>query len=520
MRAPLKQSSRAQNASGASIPAPIGGWDAISALEEMPPNRAPVLDNWFPSTADVRVRRGNASFATGMGTGPVESLLDYNGITATASKLFGAANNIIYDITAGGAGSSSVSSLTNNRWQHVNFATAGGNFLVTVNGADAVRNFDGTTWTSPTITGSGITSANFIHVNIHKSRLWFIIKNSTDAAYLPVNSIAGTAVKFPLGSLCTKGGFLVAMATWTRDGGLGPDDYAVFITSLGQVIVYQGTDPATAATWSLVGSYDVGSPIGSRCFTKVAGDVALVNIDGVLPLSKAIMTDRGASQEIAITANINNAMNDAARSYKANFGWELCPYPRGVMALVNVPIAAGSLQHQYVMNTLTGAWCRFVGMNANCWAVFKDNLYFGGNAGVVYHADTGGADNGSPIDAIGNTAYNYFKSRGQLKNWNMVQPLLTTDSDGRPALGLSTDFKDNAVLGTPIVSTIPSALYDVALYDVDVYAIEDRTVADWTTISGIGQCASIHFRSSTNTTADSVMRLNGFNVLMERGGVL
>jgi len=519
MRAPLRSSSRsAQTASGASIPAPVGGWDAVSALEDMPPDRAPSLDNWFPSTADVRVRRGNASFATGMGTGPVESLLVYNGITTTASKLFGAANNIIYDITSGGAGSSSVTSLTNNQWQYVNFATAGGNFLVMANGADSVRNFDGTSWTTPSITS--LTSSTFVNVNVHKNRLWFIIKDSTDAAYLPVNSIAGAAVKFPLGSLCSKGGFLVAMATWTRDGGLGPDDYAVFITSLGQVIVYQGTDPSSSSTWALVGSYDVGAPIGYRCFTKVAGDVALINIDGVLPLSKAIMTDRGAVQQVAITANINNAMNEAARSYKSNFGWELCPYPRGIMALLNVPITASSSQQQYVMNTLTGAWCRFTGMNANCWAVFKDNLYFGGNAGVVYHADTGGTDNGSPIEAIGQTAYNYFKSRGQLKNWTMLQPLLTTDSDGRPALGISTDFKDNAVLGTPITSSIPSAVYDTALYDTDVYAIEDRTVADWTTISGIGQCASIHFRSSTNTTGDSVMRLNGFNVLMERGGIL
>ncbi len=519
MRGPRKPPSRdGQRSDGASIPAPVGGWDAVSALEDMPPDRAPSLDNWFPSTADVRVRRGNASFATGMGTGPVESILIYNGITEAASKMFGAANLNIYDITAGGAGSSSVSTLTNNRWQYVNFATAGGNFLVTCNGADSVRNFDGSTWTTPTITT--LTSSTFINVNVHKQRLWFIIKGSTDAAYLPTNSIAGAAVKFPLGSLCTKGGFLVAMATWTRDGGLGPDDYAVFITSLGQVIVYQGTDPSSASTWALVGSYDVGAPIGYRCFTKVAGDVALINIDGVLPLSKAVGTDRGAAQTIAITANINNAMNDAARSYKANFGWELCPYPRGVMALLNVPITNSSLQHQYVMNTLTGAWCRFTGMNSNCWGVFKDNLYFGGNAGVVYHADTGGADNGSPIDAIGQTAYNYFKSRGVLKNWTMLQPLLTADSDGRPALGMSTDFKDNAILGTPIVSSIPSAVYDTAIYDTDVYAIEDRTVADWTTISGIGQCASVHFRSSTNTTGDSVMRLNGFNVLMERGGVL
>jgi hypothetical protein len=128
--------------------------------------------------------------------------------------------------------------------------------------------------------------------------------------------------------------------------------------------------------------------------------------------------------------------------------------------------------------------------------------------------------------------------RGKLKQWKMLQPLLTTDSDSRPALGISTDFRDNASLGTPSSSQVPSALYDDALYDVDVYAVEGRTVADWTSISGIGQCAAIHFRARTgretglspwgsaqwgvdvwsySTSGDVVMRLNGFNAVFEPG---
>lgn len=523
MRSPLhvKQTSRgSQIAAPASVPPPVGGWDAVSSLEDMPPNHAPVLDNWFPSTADVRVRRGYSTHAGNMGTSPVESLLVYQGVTSAKSKLFGVTAGNIYDVTNTADGTLAVVSKSNSRWQHVTFATSGGNFLVAVNGADAPLNYDGSTWTNPTITGTGITPADFVNVNIHQSRLWFVIQNSMDAAYLPASSIAGTAVKYPLGSIFNKGGYLVAMTTWTHDGGNGPDDYAVFISSQGQVAIYQGTDPSSSSTWALVGVYDLGAPIGNRCFTKVAGDVALVNIDGVLPLSKALNTDRGAAPGIAITANINNAMNEAARSYKSHFGWSLTPYPRGTMAIINVPITENVLQYQYVMNTLTGAWCRFTGMNANCWAVFNDNLYFGGNNGVVYQADVGGSDGGSAIDALGQTAYNYFRTRGQLKQWSMLQPLLTTDSDGRPAVGISTDFKDNAVLGTPTVSVIPSALYDQALYDTDVYAIEDRTVSDWTTISGVGSCASVHFRAQTNTTNDSIMRLNGFNILMQRGGVL
>ncbi len=298
--------------------------------------------------------------------------------------------------------------------------------------------------------------------------------------------------------------------------------------------------PASGSTWELIGVYDVGPPIGYRCFNKVGAELMLLNLDGVLPLSKGLAIDRSAQTQVTITLNINSAMNEAARSYKGNFGWELMPYAKGTMALLNVPITEGDTQHQYVMNTIHGAWCKFTGMNANTWAVFKDNLYFGGNDGFVYQADTTALDVLDPIDAVGQGAYNYYQMRGKLKQWKLLQPLLTTDSDSRPSIGLSTDFNSNASLGTPTSSQTTSALYGEAIYGEDVYAVEGRTVADWTSVAGVGQCAAVHFRARTgresgvsiwgvsdwgdqwsaSISGEVVMRLNGFNVTYEPGGFL
>jgi hypothetical protein len=310
------------------------------------------------------------------------------------------------------------------------------------------------------------------------------------------------------------------MATWTRDGGVGSDDLAVFVSSRGQAAVYAGTDPAAANTWELIGVYDVGPPIGYRCFNKVGAELMLLNLDGVLPLSKGLTLDRAAQSQVTITLNINSAMNEAARSYKGNFGWELMPYAKGTMAILNVPVSAGANQQQYVMNTITGAWCKFTGMAANTWAVFKDDLYFGGNDGKVYKADTGGVDVTAPINAVAQGAYNYYGSQGKLKQWKLIQSLVTTDAESRPAIGISTDFRDNASIGTPTAVSSASALYDTALYDAADYAVESRTVADWTNISGVGQCAAIHFRAQTSTAGDAVVRMNGFNVIHEVGGFL
>jgi hypothetical protein len=46
------------------------------------------------------------------------------------------------------------------------FTTPGGTFLFIVNGADAPRTFDGTSWATPSITG--ITASQAVHVNAHK----------------------------------------------------------------------------------------------------------------------------------------------------------------------------------------------------------------------------------------------------------------------------------------------------------------------------------------------------------------
>ena len=515
---PIRNSrvSRAQVSKGAAIPSPTGGWNAVSPLSDMKPDQAIQLDNFVARPGYVEVRRGYITQATGCGTGVVDSLMPYHGVTTNGNKLFAAANSSIYDCSSVATATAVQTTLTNNRWQYANFTTAGGKYLVCCNGADSVRNFDGSTWTTPTI--SGVTSSSLINVNAHAGRLWFIEKDTTKAWYLATGSISGSATAIQLGENFTKGGFLVAMGTMTRDGGSGGDDLACFISSQGQVAVYGGTDPSDSQLWNLQGVYDLAPPIGYRCFQKIGADLALINIDGLIPVSAALGLDQNAQKRVALSANINNAINDVARSYKSNFGWQLCPYPKGTIAIMNIPLSAGVLQHQYVMNTLTGAWSRFKGMNANCWAVWNDNLYFGGNAGTVYKADTGGVDGSTAIDAEGQTAYNYFNSRGAVKAFRMLQPLLTTGAAVRPAVGISTDFGDDVTLGTPSAITVNASLYDTALYDTATYAADTLSVADWTSVSGIGRCASVHFRVAKNTSSESTVQLNGFNVIFETGG--
>ena len=523
---------------GASQPAPIEGWDAVSPIASMSPKRAVKLDNWFPQPDWIEVRKGHVIHSS-CSAHPIETLATYNGLTA--QTMFAVSNGTIFNATSSGAGTSLVTGLTNSRFQYTNFATTGGNFLYMVNGADVPQYYDGTSWQTATITG--ISSSDIIGVNAFKNRLWFVMTGSSDVAYLPVDSIQGAASIFPLGGLFTKGGFLMAMGTWSIDAGDGPDDYAVFMSSRGQCVIYQGTDPSSFNTWALVGVFDMGAPIGRRCFTRVGADIAFICIDGVVPLSKAMIFERAAVVKVSLTERIQRVMNESARLYRDNFGWQLISYPRGTRAILNVPKEENTEQVQYVMNTLSGAWCQFIGMNANCWELLNEDLYFGGNDGVVYQADRSGSDAGSTLSADMMTAFNYYNMRGNQKRWTMCRPQLTTDGQVTPGIAFNVDFRDDAPLSVPSTTVQTASLWDVALWDQGLWTSDVRTQANWESVDGIGYCASI--RLAVDITAPSlgapalwgesswgqstwmlsvadevVLQINAFDVVMEKGAIV
>ena len=505
-----------------SIPASIKGWDQISSLAQMDADHAVQLDNWIPRPGYLEIRRGSRAWATGVGTSssPVETVMEYTAPVGTNSKLFAVADGTIYDATAGGvASATTVTGLSNSRMQHVNFTnSAATSYLIAVNGADTPKIYNGTVWADMTLTG--IVPGDVVAVNAWKGRLWFTLINSTKVGYLAVGAIAGAVTVFDLGSFMTRGGFVQTVSTWTQDSKQTVDEYLAFITSRGQVIVYQGTDPATANTFALVGLYDIGAPIGRRCFLRISGNLWVVCVDGILPMSEMLTLDRAAAAKVAPTTMIQNAMMASARTYSNNFGWQFIEYAKGQLAILNIPQVENNTSVQYVMNTLTGAWCQFTGMNANCWTVLNDVPYYGGNDGTVWQWDYGSGDGINPITATVQTAFNYFESRGHLKRWTMVRPILTTDGSVTPGVGLNVDFGTGAPVSIPSVTSTGGALWDVALWDVAIWPIGSALVANWTTVEGIGQCASIITKVSTvdNGQANGVvLQLNGWDLIAEPG---
>lgn len=484
-----------------SLPPPVGGWDTRTALANMPPQNAVILDNWFPSTDKLTPRRGYAEHVTGF-SGMVESVIPY--VPPSGSeKLFAANNGALYDAsTAGAVGAAEKSGFSVNRWQHTQIGTGGGNFLFLVNGTDTPQTYDGSSFADATMTGP--TIANLIWTNTHQRRLWFGEKDSLTAHYLAVNSITGAASSFSLAGIATLGGSIMAMGTWTRDAGDGADDVAVFLTTEGQAIVYQGTDPAS--DWSLVGVFRIGKPIGRRCFLKAGADLIMVTEDGFVAASSILSMDRSQADNVAISQQINKAVNDAVRDYGSLFGWEPFLYPRGTMLIFNIPISTTEA-HQYVFNTITRAPTRFTGIDAFCWTLFNDDPYFGG-IGTVYKFDTGAADNGTNIELDALQAFSYFNSPGVKKFFKLAEPIFESGGSPNAAIELNTDFQVRTPTSVPEAQTVNSAKWGISKWGVGTWGTDGQIYRGWRGVKGAGRSAALRIRISTNSTRPSWIATN------------
>jgi len=496
-----------------SLPAPIGGLNDRDSIADMPIGDAVVLDNWWPYPSYLGVRKGSTDHVTGFAAA-VESLVEYLPTSGT-STLFAAAGTAIYNATSAGAvGAAVQSGLTNARWEYANITTPGGSFLYMVNGADKPRLWDGATWvavdgaSTPAITG--VTTTTLVHVCLFKNRLFFVEKNTLSVWYLPVNSIGGAAAEIDLGSVFRLGGSVMACYTWTIDAGNGADDHFVIISTNGEVAVYRGTDPSSAADWSIVGVFVLGRPLGRRCGIKYGGDLAINCMEGVYPLGKGLLS-ASVDRRIALTDKIQNSVSVAANSYASSFGWQLALYPDANMLILNVP---GATKYQFAQNTITGAWARFTGWDANVWLSASSGLYYG-DGSKVRKAWVGNADGTTPIQFDVCGAFSYYGAKSNNKYFTMVRPYIQASGSPSILYALNTDFALQEPSGVLATSPATGMVWGSMTWGTMVWGGGLTSTVRWQSVGAVANAAAIRLKGQNNgadvryTNCDAVYQIGG-----------
>jgi hypothetical protein len=544
-----KRSARSVNkAKPYPLAAPVGGINARDSLAAMQETDAIILDNFFAQPTWVEFRKGETTLASF--TGNAETLMGYMGSLGVANQLFAAINNAgtrgIYRVDNAGGGSPGtavvgggtniIQAVTSTVYDYNQFGSGSGEFLWCLNasGADLPLLFDGTTWNAVDVAGgtyqltggpSGGTTAGLktlSQVAVYKQRLWFLQQGTFQVWYLPQLQAAGALTNLNIGADFKLGGYCAAMITISSDSAMGMTDYMAFVSTMGEVVVYQGYDPTFSSTWSIAAHFVMGRLMnsGRKAWTKVGTDALMLTIDGAQLLSQAMLTDRSQTRQ-AVTDKIRFGLATQMQVFPTAQGWQVQLYPFGNKLLIQNPTAnLFSTSFLWVQNTLSGAWSTFGQLNSSwntfCLEMWGDNLY-GGQGSTVSQIDVGNSDAGNAVTFSVKPAYSQQGSPGQLKRWTQFQPIFQVSGQLKLAITLSVDFDSSVPTGAIPISSGSSATWNVSLWTTPTYWQDVALIAKpWIGLAGAGYWGTIYMRASGANLSAKWM---GSNWLAETGGV-
>ncbi len=476
---PIRQKPRlgVQNSIAVDVPPALGGKNSRDNISIMPETDAIELINWIPGVRGLRSRKGSVEATTGY-SNEVESLITYqNGAT---KEFISASGTTLYTDNGAGTLTSKATGLTNARWQGDKL----GSNLMIANGADAPRNYDGSTITTITFTGDLDTyGPEKIHsFKKHNNRVYAWDIDYPNFFYGGVNAVAGSFAEFPLENISNTGGNVVEIKTISRDAGDGPDDFIAFILDTGEIILYQGSNPGDAAAWALVGRFQAPPLIGIRCAVEFAGDVLMLTETDLVKLSDVIQYGSEQGGFNLTPSKLSGDITDDFLTYGTNFGWSLNVYPGGGWIVINVPETTNSKYHQFIVNTTTNGYTVFNGWNAQVFGIINKKLYFGQGT-VLVQGDTGTDDRGAGIALRSRQA---FSKLGTARRKKISNARLYMESVGTLnidfSLGLDFDFPNPQGSQT---STVVGSEWDVAAWDVAEWSGDDARLVNFV-VAGLG----------------------------------
>jgi hypothetical protein len=123
-------------------------------------------------------------------------------------------------------------------------------------------------------------------------------------------------------------------------------------------------------------------------------------------------------------------------------------------------------------------------MNAFCWGLFRDVLYFGAAGGIVYQADTGSLDGIGPVTANAQQAWNTFGDPLR-KRVSVARPLLQVAGNAGISFGLGYDYGHINITNAVAVLSSGSP-WDTSPWDTSPWSPESVVSQSWRIEGGTG----------------------------------
>jgi hypothetical protein len=210
---------------------------------------------------------------------------------------------------------------------------------------------------------------NFLFMSSPKSlNIYYIAAQYADSLD-PQNSVFWKSVEnlfsphhastFTLDGLVQNGGSIIKLCNMSRGGSDTISTYLMAITDMGEIILFDGTDPSKGADgkWSVAGRFQIAPPLNRWAMCEMDGDYIVVTKNGLISLRRVLF-----GQSSQITENLEYRLLSLFSQYMfkipsvSNF-ISLNYHPRNRLLIFNVPtvvpIPFNQLQPSYVFNDTT-----------------------------------------------------------------------------------------------------------------------------------------------------------------------
>jgi hypothetical protein len=193
------------------------------------------------------------------------------------------------------------------------------------------------------------------------------------------------------------------------------------------------------------------------------------------------------------------------------------------MAIINLPQIDANDRQQYVANARSGAWCRYTGWDAKCFAVNPgtNRLYYGTSDGRVMRAESGGTDDGSLYSGKVVFSYDDFGVGPARKQMKAIRPLFRTTYNVNPTIEVLVDFDtDSGPAPSAAPENLSGALWDAAVWDTTTWPGTSSQRASWRSVTGFGSVVAPCMQVTISSDTDPDLRLQQMDVLYELGEAL
>lgn len=515
------------------IAAPFG-INVVSPASAIPETDGLILLNCVAGDRGLKPRQGFQEWVTGVGASSVRSIIPYHGTDSGKDRLFATASDKIYNCTTSTGAPATAHTFTtadansgHGVWQTY-VTAAGAHSLLYADETNGYLVYDETTdlWAAGSTTGIAPGDVRFVMQ--WKRRVFLVKKNSTEAWYLGVDAISGAATKFDFGPLFRAGGYLVGLWTWTVDGGAGMDDFLVAISSSGDVVVFAGSDPSSSNTFQQLGEWSTGGvPAGRRIATQFGGDILILTLLGILPLSK-LVGGQLVTPDTYETYKIRPLFNQVISEQQSLLGWEMLIHPQDNFLFLNTPGVVGNVQEQFAMSYATRGWARFRGLDVYSAGIWRGSLYFGTRNGRVCKstgfldnvARDGSTTNAIPVESVVLSSFQTLQSANK-KMLRVIRPLfIVRDINPSVQCFARYDFDMRDVTG---VISAPSTVAGGSVWDSGTW-----DAATWGDLGAVGTFSTVQGASGIGSSIATGLRMKtsgytvfvGFDVAWEEGGLL